>query len=145
MPNEATLELSSLPARHPSVGEALLDSCAGPVIVRLSMEPTLQPPGTLSREVEVNWLRRDRAGAEEQVVRRIGWSNQEGRRKASEQLSIARNAEYLSEGAAIGVAALLIHDLEGGVLQNVLAIGSGGDYLLRVAGEDGFIQLVVRH
>jgi hypothetical protein len=36
---------------------------------------------------------------------------------------------------------LLIHDLEEGVLQTVLPIGSGGDYLVRVSGKASFIQL----
>jgi hypothetical protein len=82
-------------------------------------------------------------GSGEQVCRRIGWSNQEGLRRVCEQFPYTKNAQDLTEEAAIGVAALLIHDLEGGVLQSVLQIGSGGDYLVRVSGEDSFIQLEV--
>lgn len=36
---------------------------------------------------------------------------------------------------------MLINELEGGVIQNVLPIGSGGDYLVRVSGEASFIPL----
>jgi len=39
------------------------------------------------------------------------------------------NENDLSEKAAIGVMALLIHELEGVTIQEVLQIGSGGDYL----------------
>jgi hypothetical protein len=36
----------------------------------------------------------------------------------------------LTEQAAVAVMALLVHDLEGGIIQRVLQIGSGGDYLV---------------
>jgi hypothetical protein len=143
MANGTVLELSTLPARHPDVGTALHHAYAPATIVRLSVDPTPQQ-GTLSREVEVNWLRRPGRGPVERVRRRIGWSNEgEGLRRVCEELPITKNDQDLTEEAAVGVAALLIHDLEGGVLQKVLPIGSGGDYLLRVSGMDSFIQLEV--
>jgi hypothetical protein len=49
----------------------------------------------------------------------------------------------LTEEAAVGIAALLIHDLEGGILQSVLQIGSGGDYRLQVREASVPIQLEV--
>ncbi len=135
------LELSSLPARHPTTGAALLESCAASVIVRLSIDPTLQPAGTMSRGLQVSWRRRLGRGAAEQILRDIGWRDQERRATACEQLPITRNAEDITETASIGIAALPMHDIEGGDFQTVLPIGSGGDYLVRVSGQDSFIQL----
>jgi hypothetical protein len=135
MANETVLELSTLPARHQRLGAALLSAYAPATIVRLSIDPTPQA-GTLSREVEVNWLRRLGRRSAERIRRRIGWSDvQEGVKRVCEQLPYTKNAQDLTEEAAIGVAALLIHDLEEGVLQTVLPIGSGGDYLVRVSGK----------
>jgi hypothetical protein len=141
MSNGTVLELSTLPVRHPTIGAALLDSCAASVIVRLSIDPTPQRAGTTSRGVEVNWRKRPGGGSAERVLRDIGWSDQARRATACEQLSVARNAEDITEAAGIGLAALLIHDIEEGVIQAVLPIGSGGDYLVRVSGQDSFIQL----
>lgn len=142
MSNENALELSSLPVRHPVNGAGLLHEFAPATIVRLSMAPTLRA-GILSREIEVNWLRRPGHAPEKQVRRYIGWNDQEELKKVCEQLPYTKNAQDITEAAAIGVAALLIHDLEGAVLQNVLPIGNGGDYLVRVCGEHSFIQLEV--
>jgi hypothetical protein len=79
-----------------------------------------------------------------QVLRRIGWGDiREGLGRVCEQLPYTKNAHELTEEAAVGIAALLIHDLEGGVLQNVLPIGNGGDYLVRVREASAPIQLEV--
>jgi hypothetical protein len=104
---------------HPPVGAAILQQCACPAIVRLRVDPTQLPPGTMSRQVEVSWRRRG-TRAIATLSREVGWSGLAHLDLACEQLSIARNEEYLTEGAAIAVAALLIHDLEEGSLQNVL-------------------------
>lgn len=144
MPNGHVLELSSLIARHPTIGRALLHEFAAPVIVRLRIDPTQQPPGIMSRAVEVNWLRRLARGPPTQVRREVGWADVPQYSGAlCEQLPLTINAHTLTEKAAIGIAALLIHDLEGGSLQTVLPIGSGGDYLVRVSGDSSFIQLEV--
>jgi hypothetical protein len=98
----------------------------------------------MSREVEVNWLRRPGRRSAEQVRRRIGWSDiQGGLGRICEQLPYTKNAHDITEEAAVGTAALLIYDLEGGVLQRVLQIGSGGDYLLEVSEINAPIQLEV--
>ncbi|MDY3557085.1 hypothetical protein R5W24_006272 [Gemmata sp. JC717] len=46
-----------------------------------------------------------------------------------------RNEEDISEDAAIGVMALLLHELAGAVILSVLQIGSGGDYLVEIQGQ----------
>jgi hypothetical protein len=140
----ATLELSSLPARHPAIGDALLQLYAPAVIVRLGIDPTSLQAGTMNREVEIDWLRRPAAGSAEQVLCTLGWGDiWQGLARVCEQLPFTKNAHDLTEEAVVGIAALLIHDLEGGVLQTVLPIGSGGDYLLRISQPSAPIQLEV--
>jgi hypothetical protein len=141
---EWVIELSSLSVRAAPIGEALLHAFALPVIVRLSIDPTPQAADTMSREVEGSWLKRPGRGSVEQVHRRIGWSDVPQKMIAlREQLPLTVNSQTLTEQAGGGVAALLVSDLEQGRLHMVLPIGSGGDYLVRVSGEDSFIQLEV--
>jgi hypothetical protein len=86
----------------------------------------------MSRSVEVDWLKRPGKEQATAVRRDIGWAGLQCDGWVRDQLPHSRNADDLTEGAAIGVAALLISDLEKGTLQSVLPIGSGGDYLLRL-------------
>jgi hypothetical protein len=98
----------------------------------------------MCREVEINWLRRAGHGQEEAHRRRVGWSGLDAEiAKVCEQLPHTKNAHELTAEAAVGMAALLIHDLEGGILQSVLQIGSGGDYLLQIQESSVPIQLEV--
>jgi hypothetical protein len=98
----------------------------------------------MNRAVEVNWLRRPGTEPAALVRRDVGWAGiPQHSGTVCEQLPLILNAHTLTEQAAVGVALLLLHDLEGGVLQTVLPIGSGGDYLVHVSGEDSVIQLEV--
>lgn len=110
----------------------------------MGSDPTPQPPGTLSRAVEVNWLRRPGKESATQEHRAIGWDGlHEWLGTLCVQLPITVNDRTLTEKAAIGVLALLIQDLEAGVLQTVLPIGSGGDYYVRLRGAHSFLQVEV--
>ena len=91
----------------------------------------------------MDWLRRSGKGQATSAHRSIGWANLQPFERICEQLPEARNAEEITEAAAVGVAALLIADLERGVLQSVLPIGSGGDYFLRVKEMSSPIQIEV--
>jgi hypothetical protein len=53
------------------------------------------------------------------------------------------NAQRITEDAAIGVMALLIHELEGVTIREVLPIGSGGDYLIEFEKAAGPMQVEV--
>lgn len=141
MPNGHVLELSSLPTRHPLIGEALLHAFGPPAIFRLSIDPTPQPAGTMAREVEIDWLKRPGSSAAGRVQRDIGWNGLDHLGNVCTQLPITVNAQNLTEQAAVGIIALLIHDLEGGVLQSVLPIGSGGDYLVFTRGARKAVQV----
>ena len=131
MPNGHVLELSTLPARHPPIGEALLHAFGPPAIIRLSVDPSAQPAGTMTRSVDVDWVPLPGANPAGQVQRDIGWNGlQNIVDTVCVQLPMTVNAQTLTEQAAIAVMALLISDLEDGCLQSVLQIGSGSDYLL---------------
>src|SRR5690242_3606418 len=78
MSNRDLLELSSLVTRHPPIGDALLRQYAAPVIVRLCIDPTRQPSGTMSRGVEIDWRRRPGQEAATQVRRDVGWAGIQG-------------------------------------------------------------------
>ncbi len=147
MPNGPVLELVDLPGMHPPVGTALLHAYAPPAVIRLSIDPTLQPPGTIDREVQVDWVALPGNAPAVQVVRRVGWTNLQGAVPNLEdllvQLPITVNGQDLTEQAAIAVMALLIRDLEGGVLQTVLPIGSGGDYFIQLQGRAPLTQVEI--
>jgi hypothetical protein len=68
-------------------------------------------------------------------------------RKLSEaychRVSKTINDHRITEDAAIGVMALLIHELEGVIIREVLPIGSGGDYLMAYQQEERPIQVEV--
>jgi hypothetical protein len=85
----------------------------------------------MKREVVVDWITRPGTSPVVGVNREVGWS---GLPASTDllcvQLPRTVNAHTLTEQAAVGVMALLIHALEGGVLQDVLPIGSGGDYFV---------------
>lgn len=135
MPNGHVLELATLPTSHPRCGTALLTQCATSTIIRLSIDPTTIPPGTMSRAVIVDWLPRPGSGSPTQEHREIGWNglaNFAG--DVATQWRIAVPPQDITEQAAIAVMALLIQEFAKGEILQVLAIGSGGDYLVEVGG-----------
>src|SRR5439155_11293190 len=101
--------------------------------LRLGFDPVQQPTGTLVRPVLVDRLRR-RAKHPVTETLGIGWSGMPNVADEWTRLRHTQNATTITEWAAIGVMALLLHDLEGCVLQTVLPIGSGGDYLILTNG-----------
>lgn len=132
MTDEGVLELSSLPARHPLAGEDLLWSFAPRVVLRLALDPTQQPIGTLVRAVTVDWVPHPGTAAPRQSDRVIGWAGLKGIFERCHQVAVTTNPVTITEQAAIGVMALLVHELEGASLQRVLLIGDGPDYMVDV-------------
>lgn len=89
----------------------------------------------MSRAVTVDWLPLPGSGTATQENREIGWNglaNFAG--DVAVQWNITVPAQDITEQAAIAAMALLIHDLAHGEILQVLAIGSGGDYLVQVGG-----------
>ena len=138
------LELSTLPQRHPLIGDVLLDRCGPACILRLGIDPVPQPARTLKRDVTIDHVGPATKGRQIQEVRTIGWSELP---HLSEDFcrrwSLAFNQNDITEDAAIGVMALLIHALEGMMLERVSQIGSGCDYYVRAAPETKLIPLEV--
>ncbi len=133
MPPGVPLELRTLPTIHPQV--SILYGYGTSTIVRLSLDPIAQPSGTMVRSVVVEWVTRPGGGTPQVLTREIGWTDVP---KAITDECIkwqaTKNAQTITEDAAIGVMALLIHDLENAVITSVLQIGSGGDYILAIQG-----------
>lgn len=128
------LELATLPARHPKLGEPLLDLLGAQLVLRLHLDPIRQPDDTQKREVMVDRIASTTGSVRQSEVREIGWS---GLPKFSEDYCIrvthTINERRITEDAAIAVMGLLIHELESVSIESVLPIGSGGDYLVKLS------------
>jgi len=139
------LEFADLPKMHPPIGIALLHTYGPPAIIRLSIDPIPLPTGIMKREVRVDWLASPGNASAHQFLRDLGWSNLQDNlpnlKKLLIQLPVTVNAQELTGQAAIAVMALLVSDLENGVLQTVLPIGSGGDYLVQKQGSHNSKQI----
>lgn len=127
------IELATLPARHPKIGDILLRFYGAQLVVRLRLDPQPQPAGTRQREVMVDRIASTARRVRQTEVREIGWH---GVPEISEEF--CRRARYTSneqditEAAAIALMGLLIHELEGGIIERVAPIGSGGDYFVKL-------------
>ena len=127
------LELTSLPESHPMCGAALLHQCGPSLILRLSIDPTRLANDIMSREVSVNWLATP--GSAKVIHKRtfswvkvpVSWKD------LVLQWAIGVSSQRQTEDAAIAVAVLL-HDLAHAEIVKVEPIGSGGDYLMQLAG-----------
>ena len=130
MSERTVLELRDLPANHPSV--EILVGYGTSTICRLSIDPTELPAETMACQVEVDWG--PRAGGDRQKLSRwIGWDGVPPiLADARWRWSFTRNSKEITADAAVGVMAMLIHDLEGSKITTVLQIGSGGDYLVAI-------------
>jgi hypothetical protein len=147
MPNGQTLELADLPTMHPLCGDWFLHAFGPPAVFRLTIDPIRQPSGTMSRRVDVDWVTQPGCDLAVHLQRSISWANL---KQAIPNLGtlliqcpIGTNAQDLTEQAAIGVMALLIHDLEGVALRTVLQIGSGGDYVVQFQEGQAVTQVEV--
>jgi hypothetical protein len=133
------LDLRSLPERYPEVGRVLLHRFGPPRVIRLCGDF-----GTSINQRKVVVDRRSRqkgfeTGTEECEIHWEGlleeWKDDLIR------LAHVCNSEQLTEDAAVGVMSLLVHALEGARDLKVVPIGSGGDYLVYVEGEELLIEV----
>lgn len=128
MSERTVLELRDLPANHPRV--EILVGYGTSTICRLSIDPTELPAAALACEVEVEWEPRA-GGGRQKMTRWIGWAGVPPIiADARWKWPFTKNTNDITEDAAIGVMAMLIHDLERSEVTTVLQIGSGGDYLV---------------
>lgn len=134
MPPGLPLELSTLPVIHPRTD--ILNAYGISTVVRLSLDPTRLASGTMSRSVSVAWVPFPGGSAPQPVAEEIGWSNVPAHFLASVvKWPLTRNRDDISEEAAIGVMALLLHRLASAEVLSVVQIGSGGDFLIEVQGQ----------
>jgi hypothetical protein len=142
MDEVARLEVSSLDLRHP--GEALFDECAAKLVYRLSIDPTPLPTGVVERQVAVERRSPSQPDGPAEVACTVSWANLNV--DLPDWCVRRRNTvcdENLTEWAAIGLMALLIHHLERLTITSVLPKGSGGDYELEVEGSGRAAQIEV--
>lgn len=144
MSDGPVIELATLPARHPKIGEPLLDLFGAQLVLRLSLDPKRQPAGTRKRKVMVDRIASTAGAVRQTQVCEIGW---DGLPKFSEDycIRVARtiNEQRITEDAAIAVMALLINELESVNIDSVLQIGSGGDYFLKLSKNKITVQVEV--
>jgi hypothetical protein len=130
MSNGSILQLNTLPVRQPRIGTALLKAHAVAAVIRLSLDPTQLPAGTMSREVTVSWICKPGNTTLSNTQRQIGWENIPGLADDCLTFPLTWNEYDLTEMAAIAMSSLLVENLEGGILSSVLPIGRGGDYMV---------------
>jgi hypothetical protein len=136
------LELASLPQRHP-FGDMLLHMFGLQTVFRLGTNPVKVLAGTLRRSVTVDLSSRSTSGTRSTTVREMGWNGLDCTEDRLARVGITVNENDITEAAAIGVMALLIHELEGVILHEVLQIGSGGDYAASLGKGGPTIQVEV--
>lgn len=138
-----TLGISRLAELHPEL--ALIENCATQLILRLSVDPTAIRSGERRREVRGEHRPRHDPDTATEFKRLIEWEGLSP--GAEDRCRRYRNTvadETLTEWAAIGMMALLIHDLEGGTVRGVVRQGVGGDYVVSLGGDEAGQQIEVR-
>jgi hypothetical protein len=127
---EEVIELHSLAKRHPACGNMMV-RCYGPSLVhRLAIEPFELPSGVKGREVLIDHDSPHAQAREAEDIRAITWRDEDVSEDERIRIRIVKNQHDLTEEAALCMMFLLIHVLERGQIQEVLAIGESGDYVV---------------
>ncbi len=135
-----TIEVATIDERHLP---GLLKEFGTKIILRLGVDPVPLSSEILKRAVVVDRISPKSGATRWEEIREIGWANLPDHVDDCEWVRSRRNEQDITEDAAIGVMLLLIHELEGGVLTEVLRIGSGGDYLVKLSGRSEPVQVEV--
>jgi hypothetical protein len=136
-----TIEVATIDERHHWPG--LLKEFGTAIILRLGFDPVPLPAGVLKRTVVVDRISPSSGGLRREETREIGWANLPEHVADCERIRKRLNENDITEKAAIGIMLLLVHELEGAVLTDVLPLGAGGDYLVRHSGHPEPIQVEV--
>jgi hypothetical protein len=136
-----TIEVATIDERHGQPG--LLKEFGTKIIFRLSFDPVPLPPEVLKRAVVVDRISPRTGEVRWQEVREIGWAGLTDHLDRCRRISGILNEQRITEDAAIGVMLLLIPELEGAVLTDVVQIGAGGDYLVRYSDYPEPVQVEV--
>lgn len=135
------IELATINERHGC--SILLDQFGVKALLRLAVVPVQVPQEVSKRAVTVDRISPASGAGRWEERREIGWSSLSELRERCEQLLRVVNKHHITEFAAIGIALLLVHELEGAVLTGVLPIGSGGDYLVKLSDRPEPVQIEV--
>lgn len=134
MPDGQILEISDLETHHPNLTFA---GIAAAMLVRFEGTSSPLESGKMKKSLVIDWIPRKDSSRPQQIVREIGWGSVPDHvLEIRDKLPFTRNDHGITEDAAIGVMAILIHELENAEICRVLEIGSGGDYLVRLT--EGF-------
>jgi hypothetical protein len=139
------LRLSSLPLRHPCLGDICLDDFGPSTVLRLGVDPILLPPGVTEQTIIVDWRPFPTKEDSIRFTYRIAWDdlpryNQDYLRR----LRLCRNEQQITETAALGIMALLIHEIEKLSILTVQPIGGGTDYEAACGGKGPGVSVEVR-
>jgi hypothetical protein len=136
-----TIEVATIDKRH---GRSILLKQLGTAIIhRLGVDPVRVAPGVLKREITVDRISPASGSVRCKEIREIGWADLPDHLDRCEEIASILNEQRITEDAAIGVMLLLIHELEGAVLDDVLEIGKGGDYLVKLSDRSEPVQVEV--
>jgi hypothetical protein len=139
MPKESVLELTSLAKRHPQL--AFFEMFGLQAAIRLSLDPVRAEAQVVRRTVSVDYLA---AGATESVTltREIAWADCFPQEQCERGLDTGAPRD-ITEKAALVVMALLIHDIAGIEIQEVIRDSTGPDYSASVilSGEPTWVEV----
>jgi hypothetical protein len=135
------IEVATIDGRHRR--SILLRLFGIQIILRLGVDPVRLPPGTMKRTVTVDRISPGSEKTRWEEMREIAWNGLTDHFDQCEEIARTLNQHDITEHAAIGVMLLLIHELEGAVLTDVLPIGSGGDYLVNLSDRPEPVQVEV--
>jgi hypothetical protein len=87
----------------------------------------------MQRAVTVNWVHRPGDSRPETATCNVGWANLPPEILQSAVIwTETKNEQTITEEGAIGLIALLIHELENAKIKRVVPIDRGGDYYLEL-------------
>jgi hypothetical protein len=141
MPKGVVLELASLAERHPDLD--LPYPHAIMAVIRLSVNPSPRIPlplEVLRRLVVVNHRPPGSRSALE-FEQEIGWKGLGFNAAVQAFIANTYNDNEITEKAAVAVAGLLVHELAGVQMKQVLPIGAGGDFAAEILASGQPIQV----
>jgi hypothetical protein len=128
MQDKKTVNLNSLLKDHNGVG-AEYYWAEGPRTVYMLFGSS-EIPHSGSKDIEVDWIRKRKNLVKEYPVVSVQWSDLPGMEQRGKCLKNAFGRNRYAEDASIVIMCLLIHELEGMAVTEVIEPGYGGDYFI---------------
>jgi hypothetical protein len=122
-----------------------LDNFGPSTIFRLGVDPIDLGAGVTERIITVDWRGRSAGGQSTLRTYRVAWNDlPQYNPDYLRRLRLCRNEHDRTETAALGIMALLIHEIDKLSLRTVVEIGSGTDYEAARGETDPGVQVEVR-